>query len=302
MVTRKWGVAVALSSAVSVLVGMAQAAEPILLKGAEVSITAEEFRTFAKGALSEEQFAALGQNEQRGRELLGEFYVMRVLEHEARQQGMDKSPMVKLKLKQGEMRLLANERLQAIADAAPEPDFELLAREAYLAEREKFKVPEQVSVSHILIGINEKRDDAQALARAKEVLKKLKGGAEFAELAGEYSDDPSVAGNKGSMGYFPRGRMVKPFEDKAFAMSKEGELSEPVKSQFGYHIIRFDGRNPERTLAFDEVRAELIEQAEARFAGEIKRDKIAAIRTAGDINVDQEAVSAFFREQAEATQ
>ncbi len=301
MLMRKWYATVAMGVAFA-FVGMAQAAEPVLLKGPTVSITADEFRTFAKGALSEEQFAALGQNEQRGRELLGEFYVMRVLEQEAREQGIDKQPLVKLKLKQGEMRLLANERLQAVADEATEPDFEQLAREAYLTERDKFKVPEQVSVSHILIAVNDKRDDAQALARAKDVLKKLKGGADFAQLAGEYSDDPSVANNQGSMGYFPRGRMVKPFEDKAFAMSKEGELSEPVKTQYGYHIMRFEGRDPERTLAFDEVRADLLEQVKSRFAGEIKRDKIAAIRTAGDISVDQEAVSAFFREQAEATQ
>ncbi len=301
MLMRKWYATVAMGVAFA-FVGMAQAAEPVLLKGPTISITADEFRTFAKGALSEEQFAALGQNEQRGRELLGEFYVMRVLEQEAREQGIDKQPLVKLKLKQGEMRLLANERLQAVADEATEPDYESLAREAYLADRDNFKVPEQVSVSHILVAINDQRDEAQALERANLVLEKLKAGGDFAALAAEYSDDPSVASNKGNMGYFTRGRMVKPFEDKAFAMSKEGELSEPVKTQFGYHVMRFEGRDPERTLAFDEVRADLLEQVKSRFAGEIKRDKIAAIRTAGDISVDQEAVSAFFREQAAATQ
>lgn len=301
MLMRKWYATVAMGVAFA-FVGMAQAAEPVLLKGPTVSITADEFRTFAKGALSEEQFAALGQNEQRGRELLGEFYVMRVLEQEAREQGIDKQPLVKLKLKQGEMRLLANERLQAVADTAVEPDYEKLAREAYLAERESFRLPEQVAVEHILIGINDERDEAQALARANEVLAKLKGGADFAELAGEYSDDPSVANNQGNMGYFPRGQMVKPFEDTAFAMSKAGELSAPVKTQFGYHIIRFEGRKTAGVQPFDEVKSALIEQAQARFVAEIKRDKVAAIRAASDINVDQEAVSEFFRQQAQAAE
>lgn len=299
MVMRKLGVAMTVGTLMSFST-MALAADKVLLQGPAVAITAEEFRTFAKGALTPEQLEDFAQNEQRGRELLGEYYVMRVLEHEARQQGMDKDPLIQLKLRQGEMRLLANERLQAVADAAAEPDFEVLARENYLADRNKFRVSEQVAVEHILIGINDTRDDAQALARAQEVLAKLKGGAEFATLATEYSDDPSVATNKGDMGYFTRGRMVKPFEEVAFAMQREGELSEPVKTQFGYHIIRFKGRKAEGVVPFEDVKPELIEQAKARFADEIKRDKIALIRADEGITVDQEAVSELFRQQAQA--
>lgn len=299
MVMRKLGAAVAVGTLMS-LSAMALAADKVLLQGPEVAITAEEFRTFAKGALTAEQLEDFAHNEQRGRELLAELYVMRVLEHEARQQGMDKDPQIQLKIRQGEMRLLANERLQAVADAAAEPNYEALARETYLAERNQFKVPEQVAVEHILIGINDERDDAQAQARAKEVLAKLKGGADFATLAAEYSDDPSVASNKGDMGYFTRGRMVKPFEDAAFAMSREGELSEPVKTQFGYHVIRFKGRKAEGIMPFDDVKADLIEQAKARHVAEVKRSKVALIRADESIKVDQDAVSEFFRQQAQA--
>lgn len=299
MVMRKLGAAVAVGTLMS-LSAMALAADKVLLQGPEVAITAEEFRTFAKGALTAEQLEDFAHNEQRGRELLAELYVMRVLEHEARQQGMDKDPQIQLKIRQGEMRLLANERLQAVADAAAEPNYEALARETYLAERNQFKVPERVAVEHILIGINDERDDAQAQARAKEVLAKLKGGADFATLAAEYSDDPSVASNKGDMGYFTRGRMVKPFEDAAFAMSREGELSQPVKTQFGYHVIRFKGRKAEGIMPFDDVKADLIEQAKARHVAEVKRSKVALIRADESIKVDQDAVSEFFRQQAQA--
>lgn len=299
MVMRKLGTAIAVCGLMS-LSAMSLAEEKVLLQGAELAITAEEFRAFARGALTAEQLEEFAHNEQRGRELLSEFYVMRVLEHEARQQGMDKDPLIQLKLRQGEMRLLANERLQALADAAAELNYDELAREAYLADRNQFKVPERVAVEHILVGINDERDDVQALARAKEVLAKLKGGADFATLATEYSDDPSVATNKGDMGYFARGRMVKPFEDAAFAMSREGELSEPVKTQFGYHVIRFKGRKAEGITSFEDVKPDLIEQAKARHMAEVKRSKVALIRADESIKVDHDAVSEFFREQAQA--
>ena len=86
----------------------------------------------------------------------------------------------------------------------------------------------QVDASHILVKTEKE---------AKEIEKKLKGGAKFEDLAKEKSIDKASGENGGSLGYFGKGQMVKEFEDKAFSM-KKGEISEPVKSQFGYHIIK----------------------------------------------------------------
>jgi parvulin-like peptidyl-prolyl isomerase len=92
------------------------------------------------------------------------------------------------------------------------------------------------------------RDDAQALASIIEVQQKLGAGEDFAALALQYSDDPGSKTQGGDLGWFPRGSgLVQEFEDAAFKL-QPGQLSDPVKTQFGYHLIKVDERDPAREL------------------------------------------------------
>ena len=94
----------------------------------------------------------------------------------------------------------------------------------------------------------EPRDDAQALARILEVQQKLGAGEDFAALALAYSDDPGSKVQGGDLGWFARDQgLVKEFEDAAFSL-EPGKLSDPVKTQFGYHLIRVDEKDPARAL------------------------------------------------------
>ena len=93
------------------------------------------------------------------------------------------------------------------------------------------------------------------------------------------------------MGYFPRGAMVEPFEDVAFAMQKEGDISEPVKTKFGYHVIRFNGRKAAQKKSFDEVDDEIIAELQENLAGKIWQDKIIAARSAPDIMINEAELS-----------
>lgn len=95
--------------------------------------------------------------------------------------------------------------------------------------------------------------DADALAKAQDLEKQIKGGADFAALATKESDDAGSAANGGDLGFFHRGQMVPSFEAAAFAM-QPGQVSDPVKSQFGYHIIKLEAI---QTKTFDEVKADL---------------------------------------------
>jgi len=88
---------------------------------------------------------------------------------------------------------------------------------------------------------------------AKDIEKELAGGADFAELAKAKSEDPGSKDKGGDLGYFGRGVMDPAFEKVAFSL-KIGETSAPVKSSFGYHIIRVEDKKPERTPTFEEVR------------------------------------------------
>ena len=104
---------------------------------------------------------------------------------------------------------------------------------AYFEEnKDSFAQAEQVEASHILV---------KDKATAEEVLKKLNDGGDFAKLAKEYSTDTSNAENGGSLGYFGKGQMVAEFEDVAFKL-KVNEISDPVKTEYGYHIIKVTGK------------------------------------------------------------
>jgi len=105
-------------------------------------------------------------------------------------------------------------------------------------------VPLQVRASHILIALSDKAGDeeiAQAQKKAEDVLAQVKKNGNFAELAKKYSDDPGSRDVGGDLGWFGRGEMVKEFEDAAFAL-KKGEISNLVRTQYGFHIIRVEDK------------------------------------------------------------
>lgn len=117
------------------------------------------------------------------------------------------------------------------------------------ANKSYFDQPEQVEASHILVYEEE---------TAKEVKRKLDEGADFAQLAAEYSKDTGNAQYGGELGYFGRGEMVEEFEEAAFSM-KVGEISDPVKTKFGYHIIKVTDRKEAKAANLEDSREEIKE-------------------------------------------
>lgn len=133
----------------------------------------------------------------------------------------------------------------------------------YTQNATQFKHDEEVSAAHILIKTDAtakdvKADEAKALAKIQDVLKEVRGGADFGELAKKHSEDPGSGSKGGDLGFFGKGRMVPEFEKAAFTM-KEGEVSEPFKTQFGYHIIKRGEHRPARTETFEQVKEQIRE-------------------------------------------
>src|SRR5437762_747954 len=128
----------------------------------------------------------------------------------------------------------------------------------YNENSEQYSTPDQVRASHILLK-TEGKDDAAVKAKAEEILKQAKSGADFAELAKKHSEDESNAKNGGDLDFFGRGRMVPEFDQAVFAM-EPGQMSDLVKTEYGYHIIKLTDKKVGGTKKLDEVRQQITEQ------------------------------------------
>ncbi|HWW88150.1 MAG TPA: peptidylprolyl isomerase [Vicinamibacterales bacterium] len=129
---------------------------------------------------------------------------------------------------------------------------------SYNSNIEQYTTPEQVRASHILLK-TEGKDDAAVKAKAEEVLKQAKSGADFAELARKYSEDEASAKNGGDLDYFQRGRMVPEFDQAVFNM-QPGDITDLVKTQYGYHIIKLVDKKVATTRTLAEVRQQISDQ------------------------------------------
>lgn len=139
-----------------------------------------------------------------------------------------------------------------------------MAKALYDSKVKTLQPEEEVEARHILVA---KEEDA------KKISEELKGGADFAELAKQHSGDQGSKENGGLLGYFGKGRMVPQFEQAAFAL-KPGEISEPVQSQFGWHIIKVENRRQKPPPSFEEVKPQimgtLIHQRAQKVAEELR--------------------------------
>ena len=142
-------------------------------------------------------------------------------------------------------------------------------------------------VRHILI----RGQDEASKTAAEKLLADLKGGADFAALAKEHSADPGSASRGGDIGLLPKGSTVQEFEEAAFALKKKGDLSPLVKTQFGYHIIQLEERQPAGVRPFEEVRDELMKDVRATVLQDARVAAAQKIQRAATIN--QDAIHAF---------
>lgn len=143
--------------------------------------------------------------------------------------------------------------------AAIAPSEDQLKQAYEAAKNTRYKTEERVHVRHILVKTEGKSDAEKKTLRAKAegLLKQVKGGGDFAEIAKKNSDDTGSAQTGGDLNWIARGQTVKPFEDASFAL-KPKEISGIVESQFGYHIIQPLERENARIKPYEEVRAELL--------------------------------------------
>jgi peptidyl-prolyl cis-trans isomerase C len=136
------------------------------------------------------------------------------------------------------------------------------ARKFYDEQVGQIKPQEEVKARHILVEGQEK---------AKELFEKIAHGGDFAKLAKEFSKDPGTKDEGGDLGFFSRGQMVPQFEDAAFKL-KAGEVSQPIETQFGWHIIKVDERREKKPPTFEEVKDRIVGSMIHRKAQDVAAD------------------------------
>ena len=175
----------------------------------------------------------------------------------------------------------------AVASGAKPTDEEI---EAFYGENlDKMQMPETVKARHILISVGKDADQAEKKAKADEaeaIRKQLDDGADFAALAKEKSACPS-AQSGGDLGVFPRGQMVKPFEDAAFSQ-EVGKVGDVVETEFGYHIILVDEHNQAKKRTLDETREEIAQYLASRDMGEARQGYLEELRNKATVEYPPE--------------
>ncbi len=242
--------------------------QPFAIQGNAVLTQGELDAVFSK--IPEEHRMAFIRNGERVNQVVGTQLRYKLLAGEAKAAGIDQDPILKRRMASAAEMELAEIWLEQIVSDAPEADYESLAHEYFLANPEAFLSEEVLDVSHILVS-SEQRSAEEALELALSIREQvLEDPSQFGDLVKQYSEDPSKASNGGRFPKMKRGQMVAPFEQKAFSMTEAGEVSEPVETAFGYHIIRLNAMYPSVPLAFEEVKAGLMEQQRTQYLSDYR--------------------------------
>jgi peptidyl-prolyl cis-trans isomerase C len=264
-----------------------QAAEP-LVRWRNHSLTQEDFQA-ALQAVPEDQRYAFQTDMKRITTTLENLLIYRTLATEARKSGIDKNPLIQHEMELFRERLLATKQLETFEKSIKVPDLTATAEDRYKANPDQFKIAETAEAQHVLVDV--KKHGEAARARAEEVRAKALAGTDFPELAKEYSDDTGSASRGGNLGRFPRGRMLKTFEDATFAMRNPGQISEVVETSYGFHVIRLISYQAPRQIPFEEVKERLLADAKEQYIKQKKTEYISAIKNDKSIVLNAEAIN-----------
>jgi peptidyl-prolyl cis-trans isomerase C len=240
--------------------------ETVVLTVGDFSITAKQFDELADGL--QEQYRAFVKGPGR-KQFADQVVRILVMAQEGKRRGVDQTPAFKTQAMFQTDQVLASAAAQKVTQEVKVDD---AALHKYFDEHKAEY--EQIRARHILIRFHgssvpvkpggKDLSDTEALAKAQDLEKQLKAGADFAKLATDESDDTGSARMGGDLGVFPHGRMVPSFDEAAFKM-KAGEISDPVKSQFGYHIIKVESI---QNKTFDEVKPEIEKKLRPQLANQ----------------------------------
>ena len=189
----------------------------------------------------------------------------KALANDATKAGYDQSPLMPELISLTAQKELAENWLREVVRNAPEADFETMAHEDYISNPDSYRTEEVLDVSHILLG-NKERSNRDAELLAQLLITRLEEDPSiYKELVMEYSDDPAKAANGGRYPEMHRGQMVAAFEKAAFALEEPGQISAPVQTDYGFHIIRLNARHGNVLPDYDAVKDQAVVEAKRNY-------------------------------------
>ena len=257
-----------------------QAADPVVITAGSLKVTKSEYEAFINALPPQIQAEAKGPNK---RKLAEQYAELRMMAEEARKRKIDQKPEIKVQMALQQDQMLAQVLFRDLQASAKVDDASV--QKYYDEHKSEYEV---VKARHILVRFQGSRvpvregqkelTEAESLAKAQEIKKKLDGGADFAAVAKADSDDTGTGAQGGDLGEFGRGQMVPEFDTAVFAQPV-GKVGDPVKSAFGYHVIKVEERKS-KTIA------EMKDQIEKALRPELAKQEVEAIKKANAIGVD----------------
>jgi len=257
-----------------------QAGDPVVLTIGTIKVTKGEYEQFINALPPQIQTEAKGPNK---RKVAEQYAELRMMADEARKRKIDQTPAAKIQISLQQDQMLAQMLFRDLQTTAKMDD--AAVQKYYEAHKGEY---EEVKARHILVRFKDSRvplregqkelSDAEALAKAQELKKKLDAGGDFVALAKTESDDTGTGAQGGDLGQFARGSMVPEFDAAAF-VQPVGKVGEPVRSAFGYHLIKVEDRKSKGL-------AEMKDQIEKQLRPELAKQEVEAIKKANTISVD----------------
>ncbi len=267
-----------LAASIAFAVGAAWAAEgvrpgdkPLVVNG-DLSLTTLDFDAYMERVPTDRRDEFRAQFE-RINPTVDALWVRRVTAARARTSGLDKDPIVAARLRQAQEEILSEAYLADVAKNAKVPNLEVRARELYKANIKQFTLPERVAIQHILVSTKTYPRDV-ALARAQEVYQRVTaGGEDFAKVADKFTDNHASI----EIDALPLEKFEKPLPD-ALASLQPGQISQPIESQYGFHIVKMKQKLRPEVKPFEEVKDDLVAMEKQKFIDDERTALVDAIR------------------------
>jgi peptidyl-prolyl cis-trans isomerase C len=263
-------------------------AAEVLVKGRQVTITTEDVLAEVQRLPADVRGTVINRPAMAS-QLASDLFLRRAYAAEAQATGLASDPLVLAALQIARDRVLSDAALTRLDEKTrPSPEvLDALASNSYKANPRRFEAAQRWGARHILI----KSGTPNARVKAEKILADLKAGADFTALARVHSDDAGTAAKGGDLGYFVKGGMVPDFEAAVLRLKQAGDISELVETQFGFHIIRFEGYREAGIRGFDEVRDMLKNEVLLKLRNEARAK--AQERIMQDAEFDTKAIETF---------